>query len=189
MNLDFEKKTLTIEDSVNKLKFEHKMTLADKENRIKELEESRKNALRRAKESEAGREKLERQFDEYRTKHSDERLFQLRSQIEIARSEKGLLERELEIKNRSLEDCLKSNAALKQKIKVLTTRGQVIDVTGQQSTPGPKNNDDISKVGDAGNKAIFDNLVSSTVKLDHSNVDLVQELDQQIQQVLSDLDR
>ncbi|MES1902268.1 MAG: hypothetical protein MHPSP_000853 [Paramarteilia canceri] len=121
---------------------------------------------------------LEVDLEKSKSKFSQEAIYSLKSQNEVLKSEKSYLEKEIESKNKSLAQYIKKHAILKH--KNITKNEMKENVYIDNSS---RLNDEIGEHDDK-------QALSSTKKPGMNNVNsLVEELDNQIQQVLTDLDR
>jgi len=207
-NIEFEKKSMQNDENLNKLKFEHKMEIKDKEYKITSLNDSKKKLQAKIKQLETANENLAKEFENYKSKNNTEVIFDYRTKVEILKSEKKMLEKELEVATDGNAKLVQKNMQLKNKIKSFSNRNKTMEFISAMNAKSdrfkskseskilPKNPSAIPENDENKNPEDIEsrtqNIVSSTLKpsLKMDNVDyLVRELDTQIQQVLIDLEQ
>ena len=172
------------------------------------MNDSKKKLQAKIKQLETANENLAKEFENYKSKNNTEVIFDYRTKVEILKSEKKMLEKELEVATDGNAKLVQKNMQLKNKIKSFSNRNKTMEFISAMNAKSdllkskseskilPKNpsaipeNDENENPEDTESRT--QNIVSSTLKpsLKIDNVDyLVRELDTQIQQVLIDLEQ
>ncbi|MEN2495419.1 MAG: hypothetical protein MHMPM18_000052 [Marteilia pararefringens] len=201
MNFEHEKKEFAMNEKYNKNIFEFKMKLAEKDNKIMELGEDKKRLQKSLKQSEVKYQDLEKKLEDHISKNNPEIIFRLRSEIDLLKTEKNFLSRELEIKSKNLDDIIKQNfhldysnkyAASDQKTEVESKNriNHSINVEKDKNeSPYDKSNSEHEIDLDDREDGLVTSTRKGVILKSNSVENLVKEIDTQIQQVLVDLDK
>ena len=184
------------------------LLILKKRYKITSLNDSKKKLQAKIKQLETANENLAKEFENYKSKNNTIVIFDYRTKVEILKSEKKMLEKELEVATDGNAKLVQKNMQLKNKIKSFSNRNKTMEFISAMNAKSdllkskseskilPKNPSPIPENDENKNPEDIEsrtqNIVSSTLKpsLKMDNVDyLVRELDTQIQQVLIDLEQ